>query len=105
VSVAALLAEVVDDLCLHTFGGSAAPPFDHATARKIATAVTNNPSAEIRPAEVPPGEGTPGEGAAPAAQRAAFAHAVRAEFRRRTRDRGVLPSDDALHGLADSLDP
>jgi len=108
-SAADLLAEVVDDLYLHMFSSSDAPPFDHATARRIATAVTNNPSAEIRPAEAPPGEGPPGEGpgegSAPAAQRSAFAHAVRAEFQRRKRDRGVLTFDDVLTGLADSLDP
>lgn len=96
-----LLAEVVDDLYLSLFSDlDGAPPFDHKSAMRIASAVTNNPAAEILPEAADPDEG---EGAA--AQRRAFAQAVRSEFQRRKRELGVLTFDDVLVGLADSLDP
>ena len=91
-----LVTEVVDDLYLQRFGGSAEePPFTRRTALDIASAVVGNPHTRLVPEAPDP--------ATPAAARVDFARAVLAEVDQRKRRTGVLGYDDLLTRLAGAL--
>ncbi|MET1059514.1 MAG: UvrD-helicase domain-containing protein, partial [Nocardioides sp.] len=92
-----LVAEVVDDLYLQRFGGSAdAPPFTRAAALEIATKVVGNPHTTLVPQEYAAGSA---EGV-----RVDFALAVLEEMERRKRRLGILGYDDLLTRLAAALE-
>src|SRR6478735_6252727 len=92
-----LVAEVVDDLYLLRFGGSAdRPPFTRATALEIATKVVGNPHTTLVPREYAAGS--------PEGARVDFAQAVLAEMERRKRRLGILGYDDLLTRLAAALE-
>ena len=91
-----LLGEVADDLYLARYGADPmGPPFDHATALKLARAAAYDPQARLEPADAPP--------ETQAAERVAFACAAREELDRRKRRLGVLGYDDLLSQLAHAL--
>ncbi|GGO90378.1 RecBCD enzyme subunit RecB [Nocardioides phosphati] len=93
-----LLVEVVDDLYLRAYAGSAAdqpPAFSRKDALALGRAAVVDPRARLEPADAAAGS-TP-------AVRVAFAQAVRAEFERRKRRLGLLGYDDLLGQLADAL--
>jgi exodeoxyribonuclease V beta subunit len=92
-----LVAEVVDDLYLQRFGGSAeVPPISRATALDLATKVVGNPHTRLVPEEYTPGTTE--------AVRVEFAGAVLAEMERRKRRLGILGYDDLLTRLAHALE-
>ncbi|GAB2639707.1 exodeoxyribonuclease V subunit beta [Nocardioides ginkgobilobae] len=90
-----LVVEVVDDLYLARYAADRdRPPFDRAGALEVARAVVGDPQATLP--EAP--------GAAPAAaERVAFARAVREELDRRKRRLGLLGYDDLLSRLDGAL--
>ncbi|WP_432936386.1 UvrD-helicase domain-containing protein [Kribbella sp. CA-253562] len=91
-----LVAEVVDDLYLARFGGSAdQPPITRATALELALKVVGNPHTRLVPEKY--AESSP-EGV-----RVEFALAVLDEVERRKRRLGVLGYDDLLTRLAEAL--
>ena len=91
-----LLAEVVDDLYLRTFGDlDTDPPFSHRDALRLAREAARDPQARLEPQDAEP-DTVPG-------QRVVFAQAVRAELDRRKRRLGVLSYDDLLSQLAAAL--
>jgi exodeoxyribonuclease V beta subunit len=93
-----LVVEVVDDLYLREYGGTAEPPpFDRAVALRLARAAVNDPQAALAPADTPAGSA--------ATARVHFAELVRAEMDRRKRRLGILSYDDLLSRLATALDP
>lgn len=93
-----LVVEVVDDLYLREYGDNAeAPPFDRATALRLARSAVGDPQASLAPADAPAGS--------PEAQRVRFAELVRAEMDRRKRRLGILSYDDLLSRLATALAP
>jgi exodeoxyribonuclease V beta subunit len=89
-----LVTEVVDDLYLTRFAGTAEPPFDRARALTVARSAMADPQA------VPVATG----GSDAAAARLEFAQAVLAEVDRRKRRLGVLSYDDLLTRLAHALE-
>ncbi len=92
-----LVAEVVDDLYLGRFGGSADPPsLTRASALEIATKVVANPHTRLVPEQYLPGS--------PPAVRVEFARAVLTEMEVRKRRLGILGYDDLLTRLADALE-
>ncbi|GAB3990764.1 UvrD-helicase domain-containing protein [Nocardioides marmoraquaticus] len=88
-----LVVEVVDDLYLARFGGTARPPFSRDTALQVARAAVGDPQARLVAAG---GDGVP-------QRRLELALAVRAEVDRRKRRLGVLSYDDLLSRLRDAL--
>ena len=96
-SLEELVTEIVDDLYLSRFGRERDEPMlTYDDAHKLATAVVENPSADLRPVEPEPGT--------PAALRVEFANDVLAELEIRKRRRGILSYDDLLSRLADALE-
>lgn len=93
--VAALEAEVVDDLYLRKYVGWEQPLVAVATARLVAHEAISDYSARLEPADAPPD--TPGQ------HRYGLAVAARAEFVRRKRAQRVLDYDDLLVLLRDAL--
>lgn len=92
-----LVAEVVDDLYLNLFGGSAdKPPITRATALEIALKAAGNPHTRLVPEQYAAGS--------PEGVRVEFAHAVLAELERRKRRLGILGYDDLLTRLATALE-
>src|SRR4051794_29190286 len=89
-----LVTEVVDDLYLARFAGTATPPFARDVALRIATAVMGDPQAE----PVATGSGDHVK------VRLEFATAVAAEVERRKRELGVLSYDDLLSRLDHALE-
>ena len=89
-----LVTEVVDDLYLARFSGTASPPFGRAQALTIARAAMADPQAE----PVATGSGDT------AALRLDFAQDVIAEVERRKRRLGILSYDDLLSRLASALE-
>ena len=89
-----LVTEVVDDLYLARFAGTAKPPFGRAAALTVARAAMADPQAE--PVATGSGE--------TAALRLEFAHEVIAEVERRKRRLGILSYDDLLSRLAAALE-
>ena len=94
-----LVREVVDDLYLRRFGaaGAQVPPFDRTVALELGRHAVGDPGARLEPS----GEAENSVGAL----RVRFARAVRAEFERRKRQRGLLGYDDLLSRLAEALKP
>ncbi len=93
-----LVVEVVDDLYLREYGATAeAPPFDRATALRLARSAVGDPQARLAPGDAPAGSSE--------AQRVRFAELVRAEMDRRKRRLGILSYDDLLSRLATALEP
>ncbi len=94
-----LVVEVVDDLYVRKFGAAGADPpaFDRGVALEIGRRAVGDPGARLEPAAEPV-DSVP-------ALRFRFATAVRAEFERRKRQRGLLGYDDLLSRLADALEP
>lgn len=91
-----LVAEIVDDLYLARFGRlTESPPLDYQNALKLARAVVNNPSTELRPTDPEP--------ESYAGVCVEFARAVKAELEIRKRRRGILGYDDLLSRLANAL--
>ena len=92
-----LVTEIVDDLYLAHFGQERDDPaLIYRDALRIARAVVNNPSTQLRPSNPPAGSS--------AAIRVDFAKSVLAELETRKRQRGILGYDDLLSRLADALD-
>ncbi|MEO5652252.1 MAG: UvrD-helicase domain-containing protein [Marmoricola sp.] len=92
-----LVIEVVDDLYLRGYGHLAdPPPFDRATALRLARAAVGDPQATLAPQDAVPGS--------KAAVRVAFAEQVRVEMERRKRRLGILSYDDLLSRLARALE-
>ncbi|ADB32995.1 exodeoxyribonuclease V, beta subunit [Kribbella flavida DSM 17836] len=92
-----LVAEVVDDLYLNLFAGSAEPPpITRATALELALKVVGNPHTRLVPEKYAE--------ASPEGVRVEFAKAVLAEVERRKRRLGVLGYDDLLTRLAVALE-
>jgi exodeoxyribonuclease V beta subunit len=89
-----LVTEVVDDLYLARFAGTATPPFGREQALTVARAVMGDPQAE------PVATGS----AETAALRLEFARDVIAEVERRKRRLGILSYDDLLSRLASALE-
>ena len=94
-----LVVEVVDDLYVRRFGAAGAEPpaFDRTVALDLGRRAVDDPEARLEPATEPADS--------IAALRVRFAIAVRAEFDRRKRQRGLLGYDDLLSRLADALRP
>ncbi|QNE16952.1 AAA family ATPase [Kribbella qitaiheensis] len=93
----ALVTEVVDDLYLNLFGGSAdKPPITRGTALEIALKAVANPHTRLVPEKYAE--------ASPEGVRVEFAQAVRAELERRKRRLGILGYDDLLTRLAAALE-
>ncbi|MCE1180165.1 MAG: UvrD-helicase domain-containing protein [Micrococcales bacterium] len=93
-----LLLDVVDDIYLRGFvGSSQAPLFSYKDAVRIAREVTSDSPARIEPVDAPPDS--------PVGRRVGYAVAVRREFDRRKRLRGVLHYNDLLSQLAAALEP
>jgi len=91
-----LVVEIVDDLYLAHFGQQRDDPvLQYRDALRVARAVVNNPSTELRPRDPEPGSR--------AAVRVGFAEEVLAELDTRKRRLGVLGYDDLLSRLADAL--
>jgi exodeoxyribonuclease V beta subunit len=91
-----LVVEIVDDLYLAHFGQQRDDPMlQYRDALRLARAVVNNPSTELRPRDPEPGSH--------AAVRVGFAEEVLAELDTRKRRLGVLGYDDLLSRLADAL--
>ena len=91
-----LVVEIVDDLYLAHFGQQRDDPvLQYRDALRVARAVVNNPSTELRPRDPEPGSH--------AAVRVGFAEEVLAELDTRKRRLGVLGYDDLLSRLADAL--
>lgn len=91
-----LVTEIVDDLYLAHFGQERDDPALHyREALRLARAVVNNPSAELRPRDPDPDSR--------AAVNLTFAEDVLAELDTRKRRLGVLGYDDLLIRLADAL--
>jgi exodeoxyribonuclease V beta subunit len=88
-----LVTEVVDDLYLARFAGTATPPFGRELALEIARAAMADPQAE----PVATGQSDT------AAARLDFARAVIEEVERRKRRLGILSYDDLLSRLRDAL--
>lgn len=92
-----LVEEVVDDLYLQRFGQRTdRPPYDRATALRLAYAAVHDPQAVLAPADPDP--------VTRGGARAAFAQEVRREVERRKRRLGVLSYDDLLARLAQALE-
>ncbi|TDU84009.1 DNA helicase/exodeoxyribonuclease V beta subunit [Kribbella voronezhensis] len=92
-----LVTEVVDDLYLNLFGGSAdQPPITRGTALEIALKAVSNPHTRLVPDEY--------ADASPEGVRVEFAHAVLAEMEHRKRRLGILGYDDLLTRLAAALE-
>src|SRR4051794_8617108 len=89
-----LVTEVVDDLYLARFAGTARPPFDRDLALTIARAAMADPQADV--------VATGSSDVAPL--RLAFARDVMAEVERRKRRLGILSYDDLLSRLAEALE-
>jgi exodeoxyribonuclease V beta subunit len=89
-----LVTEVVDDLYLARFAGTATPPFGRDLALTIARAAMADPQAE--PVATGSGAATP--------VRLQFAKDVIAEVERRKRRLGILSYDDLLSRLASALE-
>jgi exodeoxyribonuclease V beta subunit len=89
-----LVTEVVDDLYLARFSGTASPPFGRDVALTVARATMADPQAE----PVATGSGDT------AALRLEFARDVIAEVERRKRRLGLLSYDDLLSRLATALE-
>ena len=89
-----LVTEVVDDLYLARFAGSASPPFGREQALTVARAAMSDPQA--KPVATGSGE--------TAQDRLAFAEDVIEEVERRKRRRGILSYDDLLSRLATALE-
>jgi exodeoxyribonuclease V beta subunit len=89
-----LVTEVVDDLYLARFSGTASPPFGRDVALTVARAAMADPQAE----PVATGSGDT------AALRLEFARDVIAEVERRKRRLGLLSYDDLLSRLATALE-
>ncbi|HEX7321987.1 MAG TPA: exodeoxyribonuclease V subunit beta [Mycobacterium sp.] len=93
-SLTDLVTEIVDDHYLQHFGnGEEEPPFSRAQAIELATAVVEDPAAELRPVDPDPA----------AAARLRFAAGVVAELEHRKRRLGVLGYNDLLTRLAGEL--
>jgi exodeoxyribonuclease V beta subunit len=93
-----LVIEVVDDLYLREFGQlTEKPPFDRATALRLARAAVGDPQATLAPKGTDP--------AGTQAARVGFAQLVRDEMERRKRRLGILSYDDLLSRLARALQP
>lgn len=91
-----LTAEIVDDLYLAHFGRRRDDPeLTYIDALRLARAVVNNPSTDLRPSDPEPDSR--------AAMCVRFAKDVLAELEKRKRRRGVLGYDDLLIRLADAL--
>src|SRR6516165_7914092 len=91
-----LVVEIVDDLYLAHFGQQRDDPvLQYRDALRVARAVVNIPSTELRPRDPEPGSR--------AAVRVGFAEEVLAELDTRKRRLGVLGYDDLLSRLADAL--
>ena len=96
-SLEELVTEIVDDLYLSRFGRDRDEPMlSYNDAHRLAEAVVENPSTQLRPLDPEPGS--------IAALRVEFAHAVLAELEIRKRRRGILSYDDLLSRLADALE-
>ena len=92
-----LVIEVTDDLYLQRYAdGADLPPFNHATARDLATKVVNDPQAVLGPSDA--------DEDSVAAARVSFGKAVRAELDRRKQRLGILSFDDLLERLASALE-
>jgi len=89
-----LVTEVVDDLYLARFAGTAKPPFDRSVALAVARAAMADPQAE--PVATGTGEVAP--------LRLQFAQDVLTEVERRKRRLGILSYDDLLSRLATALE-
>ena len=94
-----VVVEVVDDLYVRRFGAAGAEPpaFDRSVALELGRRAVDDPDARLEPVAEPVDS--------IAALRVRFATAVRAEFDRRKRQRGLLGFDDLLSRLADALRP
>ena len=94
-----VVVEVVDDLYVRRFGaaGAEAPAFDRTVALELGRRAVDDPDARLEPVA----ESVDSV----AALRVRFALAVRAEFDRRKRQRGLLGFDDLLVRLAEALRP
>ena len=90
-----LIGQVVDDVYLARYRRQETPPFSHAIARAIATAVTGDSAAVIGP--------TDADADSLDAERVRFGEAVRAELAVRKRRLGILSYDDLLQDLAAAL--
>ncbi len=93
--IADLVDEVVDDLYLQRYAGSADPVLTPACARSVGREAVRDPQAVLEPSTAER-DSEPGH-------RYAFATAVRVEVLRRKRDRRVLDYDDLLAGVRDVL--
>ncbi|MUL44715.1 AAA family ATPase [Mycobacterium sp. CBMA293] len=92
-----LVAEIVSDLYLTTYGDQRdEPALSYADALDLAKRVVGDPSAQLRPRTADPDS--------VAAQRLSFATAVQGELERRKRRLGVLSFDDLLSRLATALE-
>ncbi len=93
-----LVEEVVDDLYLRTWGGTAdRPPLRRDEALALARVVVGDPQAALGPTDAEPGSR--------AETRVRLAGAVRHELDRRKRRLGLLSYDDLLSRLAAALEP
>ncbi|WP_211229303.1 UvrD-helicase domain-containing protein [Nakamurella lactea] len=91
-----LLRQVVDDEYLRRYADRDAPPFDQATALRLAADAVGIPQARLEPVEAPADT--------PAGERVAFAAGVRTAFDLRKRGRRVMDFDDLQTRLAEALE-